>query len=412
MRSIDLFVFARALSYVADALKTFVVPVLVFARTGSAAMSGIALIVEFVPKVALATLLGALAQRFRLRPQFLVGEAARAVLCMALLVAPSIALVMVLSAAIAVASSYAYLLNESLVAVVFRDAERTAVQARLQAADQLARAAGPALGAALYAFCDARSILAIAGGLFLLCGLGLFCLPRSADRPAAGGDLRAIAGGMARAFAVLRQSPSLARLTFLMFATNFASGVILAVAPAMIAEAFRLPLYFFGIAASAAAVATAAMMALIGRGGAGAMPGLGRRSLAALALALALVVVAPNFAVFVAGYALFTVANTSFATYMRVERLRFIPAHAVGETIGLLTALLWLSVPFSGAVVALLVAPLGFRATLLAASLVTVVSILVLQRGLARRSRGPREPMGDAAPRIPSPSYPRSRHRS
>jgi MFS family permease len=386
--AIDLFVMARAISYFADALRMFVVPVLVFARTGSAAMSGVALAVEYVPKIALAPLIGAWSQRFRLRPQFLSGEALRAGLCVLLLLAPSIELVMLLSALISVCSSYAYLLNESLVAVAFVGSQRTKVQARLQAADQLARAGGPALGAGLYVYCDFLTILAIAAALFLLCGVGLFALPRAADRAASTGHEGA-KGGVRRGLRVLRRSPMLARLTFLMFTTNFASGVILATAPAMIAEIFGLPLHYFGVAASAAAAATAAVMLLIGRSsGRESTRRLGRRSLAAIVIALAMVAAAPNFIVFVAGYSLFTVANTSFATYMRVERLRFMQPNAVGETIGVLTSLLWLSVPFSGAVVAVLSGPLGLRQTLLIASLVAVLCVLVFQRGLAKADEG------------------------
>jgi len=137
--ALDRFVAARALAYFADALKTFVIPVLVFVRTGSAVMSGVALAVEYVPKTLLTPFAGAFSQRFRLRPQFFAVDGIRAALCAVLLFANSVELLMALSALIAVFTSYAYVLNESLVAVAFE--ERTLAQARLQAADQIARVA-------------------------------------------------------------------------------------------------------------------------------------------------------------------------------------------------------------------------------------------------------------------------------
>jgi hypothetical protein len=168
-----------------------------------------------------------------------------------------------------------------------------------------------------------------------------------------------------------------------MFVTNFAGGVALAISPAMIADAFGLPLSYFGVVASVASAGAAGVMMLIGRGAAQAAGArFGRHALTAVAVGLVAITAAPNFAVFMAGYSLFTVASICFATYMRVERLRFMPANAVGETVGLLTALLWLSVPVSGALVALMASAIGLRPTMLAASVITVFSILFLRRGL------------------------------
>lgn len=384
-RPLDVFVIARSLSYLADAMKAFIIPVLVFELTGSAAMSGIALAVEYVPKIVLVPFIGAGSQRFRLRPQFLVADGARAALCAVLALALPVDIIMVVAALIAVSGSYAYLLNESLVAAVFVDRERTVAQARLQATDQLARVAGPALGAGLYMYLDSRWIVGIATALFVLGGLALFCLPKTVDRPASMGN-RGAHGGARRGLAILLRSPVLIRLTFLLFATNFAGGVFLAVAPALIAETFRLPLSHFGIVASVASAVSAGLMWSIGRRApaGGATATLGRRSLLAAVVAMAITTAAPNFIVFVVGYSVFTAANICFATYQRIERLRFMPANAVGETIGLMTALFWLSVPLSGAIVAALTGPAGLQLTMLAASVATTACVLWLQRGLPK----------------------------
>jgi MFS family permease len=397
-RTLDIFVVARFLSYFADAFKSFVIPVLVFDRTGSAAMSGIALAAEYAPKTILLPLIGSLSQRFLLRPQFLLGDGVRAVLCVALMLRAPTEVVIVISAVIAVASSYGYLLNESLVAAVFTGDGRTVAQARLQACDQIARVAGPALGAVLYAWFDFHIVLTIAAAMFLLSGLGLFSLPKSADRPVSADAERANAWeGIGRGFTTLRRSAMLLRLTSLMFAANFAGGVALAISPAMIADTFGLPLSYFGVVASVASASAAAIMMFIGRRASkGANAELGRHALTGLAVGLVVTTAAPNFLVFMLGYSLFTVATICFATYMRVERLRHVPPDAVGETIGVVTALLWLSVPASGALVAALAGPIGLRPTMLIASVVTIFSILLLRRGLTRTELALKRPSAAA----------------
>lgn len=361
------------------------IPVLVFELTGSAAMSGLALAVEYAPKIVLVPFIGTWSQRFRLRPQFFFVEGTRASLCTILALAPHVNVVIAVAALIAISGSYAYLLNESLVAVAFSERDRTVVQARLQAADQFARIGGPALGAALYVYIGSRWLVVAAGASFVLCGLVLALLPQSADRePQA--RVRGPHGGVRRGLQIFLASPELIRLTSLLCATNFAGGVFLAIAPALIVEKFHLPLSHFGIAASVAAAVSAALMVFIGRrattGSTTAV--LGRRSLSAALVALIVICTAPNFTVFIAGYAMFTAANICFATYQRVERLRFIPSDTVGQTIGILTALFWLSVPLSGALVAVLVGPAGLRATMVLTSLTTAVCVLWLQQGLPK----------------------------
>src|SRR6202035_2471120 len=183
---------------------------------------------------------------------------------------------------------------------------------------------------------------------------------------------------------------------YLIVATNFAGGVVLAVAPPAIAELYLLPLSYFGVLGALASGAAAVVLLVIGRvmkTEAGA--GFARLSLASVALSLVVLAAAPNFATFVAGYVLLTAGNICYATYMRVERLKYIPHDALGETIGLLTSLVWLSVPLSGIVVALLVEPLGLRGAIVLSAVVTIAALAVLQAGLGARER--RSPEATAA---------------
>ncbi|HTJ66781.1 MAG TPA: MFS transporter [Actinospica sp.] len=390
-----LFVLARCMSFMADATVAFVVPVLVYQLTHSASMSGLALAVEYTPKIVLVPFLGARSQRFRLRPQFWTVEAVRVALCLALVLAPKVWIIMLLSASVAVAGSHAYLLNESLVAFTFTGRDRTVAQARLQTSDQLSRVVGPAVGAAVFAVVGAHAILLGALVLYATCALVLFWLPASADRPgkAPSKDSKS---GVRRGYAIFRASPDLMRLTALLCATNFAAGVMLAIAPATIVQSFHLPTSRFGVVAAVAAFVTAGSMMVVGRRKSktsvpahGADPALGRRALAVCLAALVIIVAAPDFYVFTIGYAIYFAANVAYATYQRVERLRHIPQDGVGETIGLMTALFWSSVPLSGLVVGALAGTLGLRPTTGVVALVTAACVLWLGRGLPRSERAP-----------------------
>ncbi len=330
-RALHGFVAARSLSFLADVTKGVYHPrTRLRELTRSAAMSGVALAVEYGPKIVLVPLLGAWSQRFALRPQFIFVEALRAGLCVTLVFAPNVVTIMVVAALIAVLGSYAYVLNESLVATATSGPARTTTQARLQAADQLARVGGPAIGAAVYGLIGSRWITAGAGALFLLCGLSLYALPKTTDRraPAAAGRTRGVRYGLS----VFLRSPELIRLTALLCAVNFAGGVLIAIAPALIVETFSRPLSSFGLLSSVAAALSIGVMGFVGRGAShGAGPALGHWGLIGVLVALVVVSIAPNFPIFVAGYSLFaagaspsppTSASSGSASFRRTRSAR------------------------------------------------------------------------------------------
>ncbi|MFB7630487.1 MFS transporter [Streptomyces sp. NPDC056149] len=359
-------------------MTTYGIPLLVLAATGSAALTGLAFALEWVPRLAAFTVAGALVDRQGTARVFRAACVFRAlvVLAAALLLSapqagvPPAVTVMTLAPVTGLITEVSYVAAETVGGEASRAAGAQAhrVQAVLLGIDQTAMLAGPLVSGLL---------LQHGGPAAMLSTLAGFSLLAAALTPSRPTEPRRATGrsGMRAGWATLRSLPALAWLVGGLVVSNIAIGLLQAALPVIIVSSLGHSSAEAGLIWSAAAIAS--LLALTAARRAidrwGLWP-VGAVSAALAATATLALSQADTYRTYLLLIAVLMAGEGGLTVVLRTLRSHLIPPAAFGSTLALTILLLLAPFPAAGLLVAI-VPPAQLGHILTAAALLQALGL-------------------------------------
>ncbi|MET9778429.1 MFS transporter [Streptomyces sp. NPDC006367] len=377
----------RATDALGTAIAQYALPLIVLAITGSVSHSGIAFIAEWLPRIAILPVAGALVDRIGGRIVLLIASLLRAVLTLGavgllLLYPQQWWTVIVFGAVGGVLAEFSFLSCEVIGTQVQPGHDVHRVQARQMQIDQAALLIGPLCAAALVAQHPVAALVAVAFlSLATTCGAPLLTVGRpqlDAEKPPQS-PLKSMAVG----WRMLR-TPVVAWIAVVMGAVQILVALLLAAAPGVALHQYQKAETDLGTMWTAAAVVTLLATSVTRRG-------IDRWGMAPLLIPSGLLLAAASvMAATVGTFAAFAVAATAIVAgecaanvVLRTMRTLVIPGHALGATVSVLWVIGLLPYPLAGLVVA--VVPLTVLPAVFAVCGITMGLVIVLGgRQLAR----------------------------
>ncbi|MGC0400362.1 hypothetical protein RKD27_003006 [Streptomyces sp. SAI-126] len=358
MRSIYLPRTADALAF---AMSTYGIPLLVLATTRSAALTGAAFALEWIPRLAAFGWAGSIVDRRGAAVVFHLASLGRALALAAgailLHLHPSGAVasvtVMVLAATTGVLTEFSYIAAETAGAAAGRRAGARAhrVQAVLLGIDQTATLAGPALAGVLL-LAGPPPMLAVITVLSLLAALLALRTPPS---PASARALKGQTGaGLLTGWRTIRTLPALGWLVTGLTLSNLATGLLQAAGPVIVVKHFGQSTTAVGLIWSAAAAATllAVTICRFALDRLGLWP-VGATCAALASLACLAAAQAPDYLSYLVLVAVLMAADGGMTVVLRTLRSRLIPPEQFGSTLSATILILLLPFPIAGVLTAL-----------------------------------------------------------
>ncbi|AXG80783.1 MFS transporter [Streptomyces paludis] len=352
----------RTADALAFAMSTYGIPLLVLATTHSAALTGTAFVLEWVPRLAAFGWAGSLVDRRGAAIVFHLASLGRALALAAgavlLHLHPSGTVasvtVMTLAAATGVLTEFSYVAAETAGAAAGRRAGVRAhcVQAALLGIDQTARLAGPAL-TGLLLLAGPPPTLAVTTLLSLLAALLALRTPPSPVVPARAPKERPGAG-LLTGWRSIRSLPALGWLITGLALSNLATGLLQAAGPVIVVQHFGQSTTAVGLVWSAAAGATllSATLCRFALDHLGLWP-VGATCAALASLACFAVAQAPDYLPYLVLVAILMAADGGMTVVLRTLRSRLIPQEKFGTTLSTTILILLLPFPVAGVLTAL-----------------------------------------------------------
>ncbi|MEV1040449.1 MFS transporter [Streptomyces sp. NPDC050204] len=410
------FLFTRpSMMRASDALATdvlmYAIPLLVLTTTGSASLTGVAFLLEWLPRLVAFTVGGPLVDRFRADRVFRAASTARALLlvtaALALALLPGSG-VLTTTVVMAVGALSGFLAQASFVGVetigaeVSRAAGHQAhrVQSVQIGIDQGALLVGPLLG----------GLLLLAGPVFLLVTVG--CLSLTSTFATAGlspelvrqtAPVQSVAASLGTGWRTVCAIPALAWLVAGLSVSNFATGLAQASAPISVMHNFGASSLTVGAIWSAAGLVAlttvAASRRLIDRFGLWAVGAAGATTACVSSLGVAL---APELNSYAVTIGVMMAGEGALTVVLRTLRARLIPPSVFGSTLSVTIVLIVLPMPIAGALVAVLPVT-SLPTVLLACAVVQGIALALAFRGLRRHRASYTLPSTPDTPLAPLP---------
>jgi hypothetical protein len=348
----------RGADALASATATYAFPLLVLVTTGSTALTGVAFLLEWMPRLAAFAFAGSLVDRWSAGRVFRITNLVRTavvVLAVAVLLAlPSAGtmttcVVLTFGAVSGLLAEVSFVAVETLGAEAGRrlDAAAHRVQAAQTGIDQGAMLVGPLLG----------GLLLMAGPAVLLAVVALLALTAAVTTSAdvGGREHRPVPSSLLTGWATLRRTPALGWLLGGLVASNLTLGVLQAAAPITVIHRFHFSTVAVGSVWSAAAVASLlavwATRRAIDRFGIWSVGAAAATVSTAACLATAL---APSFSAYTGAVAVVMAGDGALTVVLRTLRSRHIPVQAFGSTLAVTIILVLLPFPLAGALIAVI----------------------------------------------------------
>ncbi|WP_250465938.1 MULTISPECIES: MFS transporter [unclassified Caballeronia] len=383
------FVAARFLSALADQFLLFAVPLTIFKSTGELKYSGLAFVIEWIPRIVFFPLAGFVADRLKPGHLFSGIEFGRAlVLIIALaLIACGVSTFGVLSVMMAFLS-IAYILSfvgsEAMLPRNLAASELPKAHSMLQAVEQITQVAGPALAALISVWDGLNPLLMLGAAMFGTASVILFGFktqPMPADQSF---SLRALRQSNQQALKVLMQNKVLFHLSALTWVVNLVYGAALVVSAAVVVKVFGLPESRFGLLQTVAAIASIGACTLVPRIARKlGLPALGISSFCAMILAGLVLALSNQYAVYLVGYSALMACDGAFSVYIRTVRSQIIPKEHLGKTTGVIGLMNMCSIPLSAALVTVLSAhfsPSGIFGVIFAVAATLGLALILIGR--------------------------------
>jgi MFS family permease len=357
----------------------------VFELTGSATLVGLVSVAQFTPQVVLAPWSGARADRGDRQRELVVGRLVAAGGSLALVLAQVLVGLQGTAGALAIAAGamvvgIGFALGgpamQAMIPSLVRPSELATAVAMSSAPYTLARAAGPALGAALVATGGPAAAWSVAAGGNLLFAVAVACIRPDGPAVRADADRSAWAG-----LRLLRDDPAARLLVLSTAALGMAADPVVTLAPA-IARAFGGGAPLVGLLASAFGIGALAAFGVLGpiRRQLG-LPGSGSAGLACMAAGAVLVAAAPGPALAVAAMGLSGAGMTLGVTATSTALHQRVPDEVRGRVMALWSVAFLGCRPVAAAVNGLLADLAGYPVALAVVAAVAAVAARRLGRG-------------------------------
>lgn len=348
------------LSRLADQVLLFLVPLVVFQQSQSAAWSGLAFFVETLPRFVSFPICGALCDRVAPYRLLRVSQLWRALACVLGALGAGlgghVAWLIGVSAVCGVLTTQGLMAREVMLPRLFPDTRTESVLAHAQIADQLGMVLGPLLAALLLGWWQWTVVLGLAAVLFLAADAAITLWRRASTvalpLPAqAGAEMHWLQPYQTALRHVLRL-PGLLPLVTLAAGVNLAIGVTLATSAAMFTGVLHQSTNGYALLQTAGAVATVVVLLAIARI---AMPlrSMGLVSWLCILLGGVATACSTNPWGYAVGFLLVVGFDKMFSVYIRTRRLHIIPPADLGKTTGLIVLFNNLTQPLAGLVVGL-----------------------------------------------------------
>lgn len=355
------FMVSRFLGALCDQFLLFAVPVAIFKSTGSITYSGLAFIIEWLPRFVFFPLGGFIVDRIAPRFLFFGVESGRAVvLAVAVLVTTTGAMSAFASLSTMMGIlSVAYIVNfvgtEALLPRNLRAEELPKAHSMLQGIDQVTQVLGPALAAAIALVGNLDMLLMLACVLFSLSALNLLSLKTQSVATNLPVTLAALRESNSLALRVLLDNKVLILLSGLTWTVNLVYAAALVLSAPIVVKEFALAESYFGLLQTAAAVtAITAFWFVPGAVKRFGLPALGVTSFCAMILSGLLLALSSRFELYLVSYAALMAFDGMFNVYIRTVRGQIIPKEHLGKTTGLIGMMNACSIPLAGAAVTLM----------------------------------------------------------
>jgi len=358
------------LSRLADQILLFIVPLVVFQATQSAAWAGMAFFVESLPRFLAFPICGALCDRFSPVRILHISQIYRVLLCVLavilFIVFGGIAWLIVLSALCGVLTTQGVMAREVLMPRVFHHYSYTKTLSYSQIADQTGMVLGPLVAALILEVWAWHWVVLCVAGVFLLADASMLLWQRLSriTIETFAQDQGAWLQPFRIAIGHIRTTPELRKVITLAVGVNLIVGVTAATSAAMVIGSFNADKNTYAGLQAAGAVATIAILLLLARVTI-SLKVLGGASYIMIAAGGLVCAISPNLAGYVLGFLWIVGFDKMFNVYMRSIRQRVIPPQDFGKTVGVITLLNNLSQPAAGLLVALLAVPLGTQQVIL-----------------------------------------------
>ncbi|MCG7207330.1 MFS transporter [Streptomyces arenae] len=349
----------RSTDAAAYAMATYGIPLLVLATTNSAALTGLAFALEWIPRLGAFAFAGALVDRHGTTTVLRYASVARALVVLAAAYflpqqeagLGATVTVMVLAASTGILTECSYIAVETAGGVASREAGARAhrVQSVLLGIDQVATLSGPALAGLLLQWTGDTGMLLVIAVFSLLTSI-LAPSQHLGPEPAA---TQPVGKGLRTGWATLRALPALGWLVAGLTVSNLAVGLLQAAAPVIIVKQLGHSTVDVGFIWSVAAVASLGAVLLCRKAidRFGLWP-VGVVSATIAATACLAVSFAGTYHAYLALIAVLMAGEGGMTVVLRTLRSRLIPADVFGATLSLTILVLLLPFPLAGVLVA------------------------------------------------------------
>ncbi|MYT96584.1 MFS transporter [Streptomyces sp. SID8350] len=342
----------------AFAMTTYGIPLLVLAATNSAALTGVAFALEWVPRLGAFAVAGAMVDRHGTTRVLRLASALRATVVVAAALAlpqleaglPTTVTVMLLAASTGVLTEFSYIAAETAGGIASREAGDRAhrVQSVLLGIDQVGTLTGPAIAGLLLERTGAAGMLVtIAAFSLLACALAPRQCATKTEMP------QPVLAGLRTGWTTLRSLPALGWLVCGLTLSNLAIGLLQAAAPVIVVKQFGHSSADVGLIWSVAAVASLITVAVcrraIDRFGLWPVGALSATVAAGACLAVSLT---HTYTAYLVLIAVLMAGEGGMTVVLRTLRSHLIPQQVFGATLSLTILLLLLPFPLAGVLVA------------------------------------------------------------
>jgi len=344
------------LSRLADQIILFVVPLVVFTSTQSAAWAGLAFFAESLPRFLSFPFCGALCDRKPPVRLLHVSQFYRALACVGAIglhaAFGGLYWLVVLSAVCGVLTTQGVMAREVILPQAFGQYSYTRTLSYSQIADQSGLVLGPVVAAACLEFWHWSRVMIAVAVLFLLADAVMKLWLRLSPTAIRGFEQRPgrWLQPLRTALGHIVRLPELRRVVLLAMGVNFVMGATLASSAAMVIGLHRQSNAFYAGLQTAGAIATILVLLSIART---AIPlrWLGRVSYTVIIAGGLLCALAGSPWGYVAGFLLIVGFDKMFNVYMRSIRQKVIPPQDFGKTTGTATLLNNAPQPLAGLLV-------------------------------------------------------------
>ncbi|CAB3756502.1 MFS transporter [Paraburkholderia humisilvae] len=344
------------LTRLADQILLFIVPLVVFKVSGSAAWSGVAFFCEALPRYAAFPICGALCDRVSPLKLIHLSQLYRAALCVfgvgCFIAVGGLGWLIVISAGAGVLTTQGFMAREAMLPHYFQRDDYRKSLSYTQIADQIGSVIGPLAAASLLGLWAWEYVVLIAAVVFVVSDIAFarwkknLDIPHYASRPrhARWSEPYRIA------FAHVIAIPGLLEMILLAAGVNLVVGVTLATSAAMLTGVYHQTASLYACLQVAGSVATVIVLAVVAHIKLPAKV-LGTMSYMLIVAGGVLMGWISTPLIYTAGFVIVIGFDKMFSIFIRSARQRLIPAADFGKTVGLIVLLNNLTQPLAGLVV-------------------------------------------------------------